>query len=316
MMPGLEELQQQMQAVILDTDSDAFNGFLRQLRPAAHASRSDMLGVYCHAYRARLADVLAEDLESVARYLGEELFAHVCSGYIDAHPSRVRNARWFSQHAPDFLAATSPFSKWPQVAELASIEIALAEAFDAKEAPLLALDELKSIAPESWGELRFDLHPAVKRLNTRTNAFAIWGAIRAEAEPPAARVLEVGEPLLIWRDGTMPMIRALPAAEALAFDTLRAGGTFAEACVALGAGNDANAGANSGVSFLAGWITSGLLAAPPSPASLSAGRHPAAGVPPKAKRPLRSAGGRSQSIADAVLRLRRGPGRGGSGPGP
>ncbi len=269
-MTALSQLQDRMQAVILTNDETERRRLSAALRPAARAPTDELLGVYCNAYRDRLAEILGQDLESVARYLGEELFSHVAAGYIDTHPSDTRNARWFSRHAAGFLARTEPFARWPQVAELAAIEIALAEAFDAADATAFTLPDLTAIQPEDWAHLTFHSHPALRRLDVATNAFDIWQALQSgavDSAPPAPELMDAPQALLIWRQHARSRLRVLSPAEARGLDALRDGATFAQACevMALPANDVEALDANQAVTCLAGWCASGLFAARSAP---------------------------------------------------
>lgn len=273
-MASLAELQHHMQSLILgagaatntavsaDEKCSLRNEFLSHLRPAALAETDELLDIYCSAYRSRLAEVLEADLKCLSSYLGKDLFGHVAAGYIDAHPSRVRNVRWFSKDMPAFLAATSPFSKWPQVSELARIELALADAFDATDATPIDLATLTAISPDDWAKLIVIPHPSVRRIDALTNAYGIWRAIHSGAEAPPPERLQEPQWLVVWREGSVPRIRAMPDDEAAAFDTAHNGATFVNVVTSMTTRHeDHETAAHKAVGFLAGWAAAGMLAA-------------------------------------------------------
>ena len=80
--------------------------------------------------------------------------------YVAAKPSHHPNLRWFSQGLPDFLKTTEPYSDHPILADLAALEKALNDAFDAADAPVLALADMAGFAPELWNTLKFQPHPS------------------------------------------------------------------------------------------------------------------------------------------------------------
>ena len=106
-----------------------------------------------NAYVARLAEVLADDYEQVHAYLGDAGFARLAKSYIAAHPSDRRSARDFGRHVPDFLKTDPGFAAHAEVAEIAALEKALADAFDGPEAEPLSLAALAEVAPELWTSL-------------------------------------------------------------------------------------------------------------------------------------------------------------------
>ena len=54
-----------------------------------------LLGIYQHAYRARLVAALRDNHEVLALALGDDAFDAIAQAYIDAHPSRFASIRWF-----------------------------------------------------------------------------------------------------------------------------------------------------------------------------------------------------------------------------
>ena len=57
--------------------------------------------------------------------------------------------------------------------------------------------------------LKFQPHPASRRLDVSTNAAAIWLALKNDETPPDAVALEEPGRLLIWRQDVTPMFREL-----------------------------------------------------------------------------------------------------------
>ena len=55
-------------------------------------------------------------------YLGDELFDTLAQHYIDRYPSRYRSLGDFGSHLVELASTAEPFSRWPEVAELAVIE--------------------------------------------------------------------------------------------------------------------------------------------------------------------------------------------------
>ena len=84
---------------------------------------------------------------------------------------------------PAFLKLTAPYSEHPVLAELAALERALNDAFDAPDAEVLALADMARFAPEAWPDLTFQAHPVTSRLDLATNAAAIWLALKDDALP-------------------------------------------------------------------------------------------------------------------------------------
>jgi hypothetical protein len=89
---------------------------------------------------------------------------------------------------PNFLTSDASLAKHPELAEIAGLEKALADAFDGPDSePLTLAPQLAAIAPEQWTRLVFAPHPTATRLTLKTNAADIWSALRDETAPPVPR---------------------------------------------------------------------------------------------------------------------------------
>jgi hypothetical protein len=217
------------------------------------------LGVYRNAYVGRLVDIVGRDHELLKVYVGDDAFEALARAYVRERPSRTSNARWFSHALPEFLAEAEPYRGMAQLAELARIERALSDAFDAADAPVVTLDELKSMPPEHWSDLVFVPHPSAFRLDLSSNAFAIWTALKSEAEPPAPAGLEAPQRLLVWRHGTMPKVRALEPEEAMMWTEAARAVRFGVLCELAATYDDPEGAALRAARYLQSWISAGLL---------------------------------------------------------
>ena len=255
-MSSLKEIQESFQRGILAGD----DSILAEIRDSAKEDRNALFGVYRHAYVARLAEVLADDYEQLHAYLGDAGFAKLAKSYIAAHPSDRRSARDFGRHVPDFLASDAGFAKHAELAEIAALEKALADAFDGPDAEPLKLATLAEVSPEDWTRLVFTAHPTARRLTFRTNAAEIWSALRYEKGPPSACLLPDPQAILVWRQDVTARFKPLAPEEAMMWDEAAAGTRFGVLCemVATYAGED---GADfRAASYLKDWVDMGSLA--------------------------------------------------------
>jgi hypothetical protein len=225
-MSSLKDLQESFQRGILAGDDT----ILAEIKDSATEERKVLFGVYRHAYVARLAEVLADDYEQLHSYLGDAGFAKLAKSYIAAHPSDRKSARDFGRHVPEFLKTDAGFAKHPELAEIASLEKALADAFDGPDAKPLKLARLAETAPELWTSLVFAPHPTTIRLTFTTNAADIWSALREETAPPPARLLPEPQALLVWRQDVTARFRTLGPEEAMMWDEAAAGTRFGVLC--------------------------------------------------------------------------------------
>jgi hypothetical protein len=255
-MSSLKALQESFQRGVLAGD----DAILAEIDDAAGETRDVRFGVYRNAYVLRLIDVLADDYEQLHAYAGDTAFAKLARAYIAGHPSDRRSARDFGRHMPEFLRATAAYTSHAELAEIAALEKALADAFDGPDADPLCVEQLAPLAPEKWTRLVFEANPTTIRLSFATNASEIWSALHENTRPPKTRKLEEPEAVVVWRQDFMARFRHLTAEEAMMWDEAARGVTFGVLCemVATFAGTD---GAElRAASYLKGWVDAGLLA--------------------------------------------------------
>jgi hypothetical protein len=254
-MSDFARQQDDFQRGILSGD----DSILAEILDSPKEKREVLYGVYRHAYGSRLVDALRNDHGLLHGYLGDETFDAMGYAYVAAKPSHYPNLRWFSQGLPDFLKTTEPYRDHPILADLAALEKALNDAFDATDAPVLALADMAGFAPELWNALKFQPHPSSCRLDVSTNAAAVWLALKNDETPPDAVALEQPGRLLIWRQDVTPMFREFSAEEAMMWDEAANGIPFGVLCAMLATYDDPDGAAARGAGYLHGWVTSGLL---------------------------------------------------------
>jgi len=254
-MKNFQQLQDEFQRCIMSGDDSV----LAEILDSPKEKRDVLFGVYRYAYSSRLVEAIGNDHPYLHTYLGDDEFDAMGKAYVQAKPSEHANLRWYSRGVPDFLKATEPYSDYPAICELAELERALNDVFDATDDDILAIEDIAAVPPESWNDLRFRPHATAKRFDFTSNAPAIWIALKNEETPPDAEVL--GEPcrVLVWRQDNTPMFRELTVEEAMMWDEAVNGITFGVLCAMLATYDDPDNAAGRGAGYLRGWVTSGLL---------------------------------------------------------
>lgn len=184
---------------------------------------------------ARLADFLAHDYPRLRLYLGATAFNTMARHCLAA--TETPKVRLLSRHLPDFLDLTKPFSRSPELSDLARLEKAFHAALNAPDASITT-----QVPPHRF---HIALHPSVQRLQLRTNAASIWAALTAGELPPLPQRLNEPQELLVWRQGAAPRFRMLGREEATALDTAARGETIAQ----------------SAENFLRGWLEAEIISA-------------------------------------------------------
>ncbi len=106
--------------------------------------------------------------------------------------------------SPKFLSETRPDQ--PHLAELAALERAVNDAFDAPDAAPLTIADVSAIAPERWSDIIFVPHPSASHLKLITNAYALWVTLKDEKASLAAAKLEQPDDIIVWRQDVTPKV--------------------------------------------------------------------------------------------------------------
>lgn len=133
----------------------------RIVTPSKELSGLDRISIYAEMYVLRLLDVLREDFPLLQQALGPQRFEELARAYVVAHPSRHYNLNQFGRHMSSFLA-TRDERHAAFLSELATLERAATESFDADRADALSRAELESLEPEQWPALTLRFVPSVR----------------------------------------------------------------------------------------------------------------------------------------------------------
>ncbi len=219
--------------------------------------------VYRNAYRARLRAALRDNFEVLPLVMGDEAFDALANAYIDAYPSRHYSLRWYGHQLCDFMATTDALLDHPAMLDLARMEWALRQAYDAAPAELLTSAELASVPAQDWADLHFILHPSVQMLALQWAIGPVWHALKSgQAEMEAPQPLD--HHLLVWRLGMNTQWKSLTPMEADFVKGLLEQRTFGQLCesVALRVGDEQAAA--TAVALLRELLKEGALCALPT----------------------------------------------------
>ncbi len=220
--------------------------------PSPTLDRAGRLGVYSDAYFWRLRDVLREDFPRVAELLGPDRFEALVRDYLASHPSNHPSVRHLGRAMAGFLARQREGP--PCLGDLARLEWARIEVFDAPDADPVAPGVLRAVPPDAWPRTYFAPISALEVVRVRWPVHELWAGADPATLAPAPTALRV------WRaaDGSVYHAAMEPRA-ADALDRLIAGAPFGLICWAF-ADLPPEAAAREAAALLARWLEDGLIA--------------------------------------------------------
>lgn len=207
----------------------------------ARLSPVEQVDIYREQYFLRHLDVLREDFRSLEVLLGDASFDTLARDYLAVHPPSSFSLRDLGHAMASFVRDHAPWSHDPFLFDLATVEWAFVEAFDAADVPPLDLATIASAPESSWPGAKVILHPALQRLSLRYPAHDVRATARLAAdasdEPlaavvrPDARAVNVA----VYRGReVLQYIEVEPLAFAL-LDQLAKGQTLGAACETVAA---------------------------------------------------------------------------------
>lgn len=208
------------------------------------------LGIYRHAYRARLIECLADDFPALRAMLGTVAFDLLADAVITAHPPRDSTLNRYGRQLINHLRAHHEATSVGRVAlDLARLEWALVEAIHAPLAPALASDALAGLPPSAWARLRLVAVPSLRVITSRWPIDLLYrqhlrGETPVAHDPDAECILVLRQPDGLHRLALVPergrlvaaLARGLALGEALVRTRLDAGGVRDALAAAVAAG--------------------------------------------------------------------------------
>ena len=254
-MSGLHEMQLRFMDYLLDESTDMVD----EVESTPMLSAKGRLDIYATAYRLRLKEAITTDYDKLASYLGDERFDKLMDRYIDNYPSHTTNLRYFSAHLPELIRNEAEYSHIAEVYELACIERAFADSFDAKDLQFATIDDLATLPEEAWGTLSFKFQKSVQILWLEYNSFPIWKALAEEETPPKAEK-QTASAWILWRKSDLISHYRMLATEEIAILALAMKGeNFAVMCEKLLDFYNEEETPMKAIGFLQSWITEEML---------------------------------------------------------
>lgn len=224
----------------------------------------ERLDIYANMYFFRLFEVLTTDFPKVAAVMREAGFHNLITDYLLAHPPTRPSVRDAGLHLAAFIRTHAAARDRPWLGDLAALERARLEVFDAADSAPLDGDALGRIAPSEYAGLRLGLVRAHLVLALDDDAPRVWKAIEEGrddwqgglGDPPERR-----RSWIVWRGHERMVVhqRPLEERELALMPALASGLSFARICEVLGAGLDDQQAVVAAARWLGRGVAAGLL---------------------------------------------------------
>ena len=140
----LATTQQQFLHMLIDRP----NNLATEIREGGKIDVAARLGIYRHAYRARLTEVMQDIFEHTWTYIGDDSFEQCAHSYVDRTTPSGRTLQGFGATFPDWLV--DRFPEDADIADVARIDWMLRVAFDGANAKPIVIGDLAALTPDDW----------------------------------------------------------------------------------------------------------------------------------------------------------------------
>jgi len=226
------------------------------VEPGLVVGSPERLAIYARMYLDRLHDVLWDDYPKLVAVLGAAVFRALVERYLRASPPTSFTVCDTGATLPEYLATRDDLSPW--LADLARLERARVDVFDAADARVLSRDDLAGLAPEDWVGFSIGWVPASTIVRVAWAVDDLWNAVEEETtlEPPS----QSPRTILVWRRALTVFHRTLEPDEAAVAEVVRTC-TIGDVCAAIGEIDTTTTPAQRAIELLTRWLDAETLAA-------------------------------------------------------
>jgi hypothetical protein len=224
-MQLLADRQREFAAALLDPARAVPSGLLG---PDREASRR-RFAVHRNNMIAGLVDALAAAFPASCRIVGEEFFRAMARAFVLSEPPASPILLDYGTGFADFIARFEHAASLPYLPDVARIERAWTEAYNAPEATALEPEAFTAISSDHVGEMCLELHPSLRVVRSRFPALTIWrmnvgDGIAEPVDPDGS-----GEDVLVVRPQAEVEVRFMPGGGAEFITSLAQEQTLTEA---------------------------------------------------------------------------------------
>jgi hypothetical protein len=270
--PSLDRVQRWLQAVIVHPGSveealaapeaaaEVPAAALEEwVRPSWSLRAAERVEIYHGMYLLRMVEALEGDYPAIRHFLGEEAFGELVRDYVQRYPSRSYTLNRLGDHLPRFLLEPPVRPDAAFLHDLAAAELAVTEAFDAEESPVLDAEALRALPEEAWAGARLRPVKAFRLMALRHPVVAHLEA--AKQGRPAPRPRRRTSFLAVYRRDYSVLRLELDAAEHALLAALVSGAPLGAALADAALRLRASRRSDTVFRWFRSWIAEGLFSA-------------------------------------------------------
>jgi len=199
--------------------------------PGGAAAAARRFAVHRNTVTVSLVDVLAAAFPAVLALVGEAFFRAAAAEFVRARPPRSPVLIAYGGDFPAFLAGFPPAAGLAYLGDVARLEWARTQAFNAAEAQAAEIGALAGIPRDRLPGLRFRTHPSASLLRSAHPFVSLWAESTGRA-PRTDLDLGCGENALVLRSGEEVEVHRLSTSTAGFLEAVLSGEMLATAATA------------------------------------------------------------------------------------
>lgn len=187
-------------------------------------SAAERLDIYANMYFYRILDSLKEDFSVTLKIIGDSRFNNLITDYLLKHPSKYFSMRDIGKPLPHFIKKHPLRKQWPYLSDLAKVEWAVIEAFDAKNNEILKENDLTQLKPKDWITLQLTLVDSAEMIRLDFEIVPLL------TKKTPKKINKKKNQILVWRKNLEVCYRTLNSQEAKLLTGITKQKTFTQLC--------------------------------------------------------------------------------------
>jgi hypothetical protein len=188
------------------------------------------VAIYRNNLHEGFRKALALGFPVIERLVGEAYFRQLALSFLAEHPSRCGDLHFIGEPFARFLLRRFEDTQYAYLPDVATLEWTYQQSSVAADAPSFDPAALSAIPQESYGQLRFALHPACGLVRSPYPVMKIWAVNQPNADVDEVIDLSSGADFILVRRAAEGVeMRRIAAAEFAMLDAFSQGANLADA---------------------------------------------------------------------------------------